>query len=295
MQNKKGGAPMKQKWFSLFPLIALFVMLAVPQPVSAISEEDVKAMLNTMNDQLATAGEDFTLAYVDFLTVDEVGIRVYANNRQHRLDSHWMPYDPWRHGGREIYWIIDQADKTNDVPWPDVEAAIWRAMNIWDSQTCANIPLVQLDYPYDWGYVQYLVGMGGCACWMADITHAGWLPRVFFDIIGGPGGGDGILGATFTFVWTARPDDVAFREIYYNDKFPWAIDAHYDIETVVAHEVGHGLSLGHFGMIFRDAGTGHLQFAPRALMNAIYYSILHELLGTDVSSFCGIWSSWPNN
>lgn len=287
---------MKQKWFSLFAAVALVVMVAIPQTLSAINEVEVKAALDTMNDQLAAAGEGFLVEKVEFSTVDEIGITVYANDRQLQLDSKFVPYDPWRFGARDIYWTIDQVDQTADVSWGAAEAAIGRAMNIWDSQTCATIPLTKVsDQGIDLGYVQWLVGMGGCPCWVADITHAGWLPKIFFDIIGGPGGGNSILGVTYTFIWTARPNDVAFKEIYYNDGFNFKINQHYDIETIVAHEVGHGLCLGHFGMIFRDAGTGHLQFAPRALMNAIYYSILHELLGTDVAAFCGVWANWPNN
>jgi hypothetical protein len=288
---------MKQKkWYSLVPVIALIVMLAVPQTASAIDEANVKAMLKTMNDQLAVAGEDFRIAYVDLETHDEVGIIVYANDRQHQLDNHWLPYDPWRFGTRDIYWAIDNVDQALDVPWGDAVAAIGRAMNLWNTVPCANIPLVQVnDFGFDLGVVQNLVGMGGNPGWLADITHAGFLPWIFFEIIGGPGGGDSILGVTFTFVWTARPEDVAFREIYENDEFDWGIDIRYfDIETVVAHEVGHGLSLGHFGKIFRSK-NGNLHFAPRALMNALYYDMLHELLGTDNASFCSIWASWPNN
>jgi hypothetical protein len=306
MQNKKGGISMKQKWFSLFPIIALIVMLAVPQTVSAISEDDIQAMLNTLNDRLATAGEDVQVDYVDLQTVDEIGIRVYANNREHQLSSHWFPYDPWRWGAREIFWMIDNVDQTTDVPWEDAYAAIGRAMNTWNTVPCATIPLVQWDDNTDWGYVQYwywydpdaeeLPGHnGGINGWAADITHAGWLPAGFWDTIWGPGGGDNILGVTFTFTWTAFPGRVAFREIYYNEVFDWKInERYYDIETVVAHEVGHGLSLGHFGMIFRSP-NGKLHFAPRALMNAIYYDILHELLGTDNASFCSIWAKWPNH
>jgi len=297
---------MKQKWFKLLPMIALGFILVVPQTVSAISEDDVKAELNLINGQLALVGESFRIAKVEFLTHDEVGPTVYANDREHQLDSHWIPYDPNRFGTRDIYWAVDQVDQTADVLWADTLGAIGRAMDTWNTVPCATIPLVEVnDYGLDLGYVQYLVGMGGVPGWLADITHAGWLPGIFFDIIGGPGGSDSILGATFTFIWidteTGEPtdlddngkEDVAFKEIYYNDEFNWGVDIRYfDIETVVAHEVGHGLSLGHFGKIFRTP-NGKLHFAPRALMNALYYDILHGLLGTDNGSFCSIWASWP--
>jgi hypothetical protein len=299
---------MKQKWFKVFPLIVLFVMLAVPQALSAIDENEVKAVLHTMNDQLALTGENYRVEVVEFSTFDEIGPTIYANDREHQLDSHWVPYDPNRWGVRDIYWAVDNVDRTVDVPWVDATAAIGRAMNTWNTVPCANIPLVQVnDYGIDLGYVQWLVGMGGVPGWLADITHAGWLPKIFFDIIGGPGGGDHILGATFTFIWidssTGEPtdmdgngkEDVAFREVYYNDNFNFGIDIRYfDIETIVAHEVGHGLSLGHFGKIFRSP-NGKLHFAPRALMNAIYYDILHGILGTDNGSFCSVWAAWPNN
>jgi hypothetical protein len=294
---------MKQKWFRMFPLIVLVVMLAVPQALSAVDENNIKAMLDTLNDRLAAAGESVQVAYVDLQTVDEIGIRVYANDHQHQLSAQWLPYDPWRWGVREIFWMVDNVDQTTDVPWEDAKAAIGRAMNTWNTVPCATIPLVQWDDDTDWGYVQFWYWWhqqpgenGGLNGWAADITHAGWMPQDFWDTIWGPGGGNSILGVTFTFTWTVRPNDVAFREIYYNEVFNWGIDIrYYDIETVVAHEVGHGLSLGHFGKIFRTLSNWELHFAPRALMNAIYYDILHELLGTDIASFCSIWASWPNN
>lgn len=298
---------MNKKWLRFLPLIAVIVMLAVPQMVSAINEEEVRARLNTLNDQLAVAGENFRVEKVDLQTHDDAGPIVYANNRTHQLGSHWVPYDPNRYGTRDIYWLVDQVDPTLDVPWADAMAAIGRAMDIWNTVPCAVIPLVQLpDYGMDWGYVQWLFGFGGFPGWYADITHAGWLPKGFFDAIAPPDGGDYILGATFTLIWVDAngdptdmdgngKDDVAFKEIYYNDKYDWGIDIRYfDIETVVAHEVGHGVSLGHFGKIFRTP-NGDLHFAPRALMNAVYYDILQELLGTDNASFCSIWAKWPNH
>jgi len=295
---------MKQKWVTFFSMFALFVLLAVPQMVSAIDEDNVRAMLNTLNDRLAAAGKNVEVDYVDFITKDEIGIRVYRKDHELQLDSHWFPYDPWRWGAREIFWLIEDVDQTSDVPWADARAALGRAMNTWNTVPCATIPLVQWDdYDMDWGIVQYYYWgsypgqHGGSDSWYADLTHAGWLPRDFFDSIAPPNGGDNILGVTFTFTWNAYPNRVAFREIYYNDDFTWGIDdaSKIDIETVSLHEVGHGLSLGHNGMIFRDAGKGSLRFAPRAVMNAIYYDIQHSLLTTDVGAFCSVWSSWPNN
>ena len=82
-----------------------------------------------------------------------------------------------------------------------------------------------------------------------------------------PGGGDSILGATFTFIWidtaTGEPTDIdgngkatlLFREVYYNDDFTWNIDSSYDVETIAFHEAGHGLSQAHFGDIFIDAAV----------------------------------------
>jgi hypothetical protein len=285
----------EKKLFRFFCLVAVLAFLFVPR-ISAIDEDEVKAVLNTMNDQLVQMGKDFQIEKVEFSTHDEVGPTVYANDRTHQLADHWMPFDPRRHGGQEIFWLIEQVDQTADVPWADAVAAVGRAMNTWGTTPCANIPLVELpDLGMDWGVVQWMVGMGGFPGWYADITHAGWLPWIFFEIIGGPGGGNSILGVTFTFTWTAEPNVVAFREIYYNDAFTWGIDIRlFDIESIVLHEVGHGLSLGHFGKIFRTP-NGKLRFAPRAVMNAIYWDIQHELLGTDNGSFCSIWASWPNH
>jgi len=297
---------MKHKIF--FTVTLVFIFLLSTSVLTGQSVPDIKLKLVQLNEKLAASGENFRIEKVEFLTHEKVGPTVYANDREHQLDSHWVPFDPNRWGVRDIYWATDNVDQTEDVPWADVTAAISRAMNTWDTVPCATIPLVQVsDYGLDLGYVQWLFGMGGVAGWLADITHAGWLPREFFDAIAPPDGGDYILGATFTFIWiddiTGEPSDmdgngktdVAFKEIYYNDIYNWGINIRYfDIETVVAHEVGHGLSLGHFGKIFRSP-NGKLHFAPRALMNAIYYDILHELLGTDNASFCSIWASWPNH
>jgi hypothetical protein len=117
--------------------------------------------------------------------------------------------------------------------------------------------------------------------------------------------GNNVLAATFTFVFVQGgvptdidnngKADVALREILYNDRFLWAINANIDIETVALHEVGHGLSQGHFGKAFGTDANGKVHFAPRAVMNAAYSGIQQSPAGTDNGGHCSIWGSWPNN
>ncbi|MBA7649422.1 hypothetical protein ES703_57219 [subsurface metagenome] len=229
------------------------------------------------------------------------------------MGSDWVPFDPWRYGTREIFWLSDQTEGTaNGVTLEDTQAAIDRAMATWNTVTCANIPLVKWqDLGIDWGYVQWLWGFGGVPGWYADITHAGWLPGSFFDILdpGPPAGSTYIIGVTFTAVWLDSPggeptdidnnrkEDVAFREIYYNNAFPWGIDTDWpiDVETVVLHETGHGLSLDHFGKFLKTDKNGKFHFAPRAVMNAGYTGVQQYLTGTDLAGHCSIWAAWPYN
>ena len=173
---------------------------------------------------------------------------------------------------------------------------------------CSNIPITTSGArQFDVGYVQWLLGMGGLRVFVLAIPHAGWLPRAFFDAIAAwrrrlhsrshasPSCGS---YSRPTDVDGNGKEDVAFREVYYNDDFIWDIDSAtaYDVETVRVHEVGHGLSQAHFGDIFGDAvANGKLHFAPRAVMNAAYSGVQRHppaptSLDTAVSG-----RSWPNN
>jgi hypothetical protein len=139
----------------------------------------------------------------------------------------------------------------------------------------------------------------------ADIVEAGWRPRAFFEAVGGPGGGGGILAFSASFIFTdedGNPTDIngdnrldtALNEVYYNDTFgqagtdragdPWAIDQllpSVDVETVALHETGHSLGVGHFGP------------PPAAVMNPVYAGIRHQPLAVDHAGMCTVWRSWP--
>lgn len=123
----------------------------------------------------------------------------------------------------------------------------------------------------------------------------------FFDMLAA-GGSEFILGVTFTFVLEDEDGnlidtnqdgrlDVALREIYYNDNFPWSDDGTgIDVETVALHEMGHGLSQAHFGKGFIKK-NGDIQFAPRAVMNATYLGIQTSISGTDLGGHCSNWAN----
>ncbi len=208
-------------------------------------------------------------------------------------------------GTDNISYLVDNTRPSADVPFAVSDAAIDRAMATWNSATCANLGIFEAPSTGPTGFVAAIFGFGGSLDYFADVTHSGWLPPAFFDILA-PDGGDFILGVAFTIIFTdeagnpsdANGDgktDVAWREIYYNDAFTWNDGATVDIETIALHEAGHGLSQAHFGRAF-VRGNGQLQIAPSAVMNAGYFGgVQTSLTGTDNAGHCSNWANWPNN
>jgi hypothetical protein len=207
----------------------------------------------------------------------------------------------------DISYYIDETRPSDELAVAASSAAISRAMNTWDNVTCSELGMTQVpsDNSIATGYIAGLLGYGGSFDYVADLVHAGWAPASFFNMIA-PQGSTYILGVTFTIIFTdddGNPTDVdnngkadvAWREIYYNDAFPWAVGAHYDVETIALHEAGHGLSQAHFGKAFLDGGQEKLHFSPRAVMNAAYSGIQTQIGMTDNAGHCSNWSSWNQN
>lgn len=303
----------KGKLYGVVAAIAVVVLL-VAQPADSNKKADptvehIRSVMTAVNAQLEAMGENARLELVEYYTDgSEAGQTVYWKYRTKQLTVHWVPGDIRRGGAYDITWLSDQVDGTANGPTlAQTQTAVDNAMATWDGVNCSTIPLTKLsDLGMDWGYIQYATGYGGFPGWYADFTHAGWLPGAFFDVIGGPGGSTSILGATYTFIWI-NPDgsptdidnngkyDTAFRETYYNNNFSWQINADIDVETVVLHETGHCLSIGHFGKLFRTDANGKLHFAPRAVMNPVYTGMQQTIGATDNGGHCSIWASWPYN
>ena len=220
-------------------------------------------------------------------------------------------------GTDQLIWIdgTEQGTESGMTSEETLNATL-SAVNTWDSVNCSEglnfynlYTTIPDDIYNDVGVVQRAVGFGG-AGWRihGSILHGGNLPAAFFEALR-EGGGESTLGVTFTFTWSNQEgptdidqngkNDVAFREIYINNGFNWQ-DAPDDVpnngiadyETVVMHEIGHGLSQAHFGK--KKVGkNGKIHFSPRALMNAGYSVAQREITGTDNAGHCSIWEGWP--
>lgn len=282
------------------PATGLLVM-ATPKP-QASTKEQILALMTEVNAQLEASGQDMRVDYVEYITPDdsgEVAQTVFFNDRGNKqLSSHFVPGDPRRGGRTNITYMVDQTEGAIDgLTVAATTAAIDRAMSTWNSQSCSVIPIIKLAAPaVDLGVVEFLNGLGGQPNFLADITHAGWLPSGILP--------NNVIAATFTFIWVSggAPTDInndgktdtAFREILYNNRFLWRINANTDVETIALHEAGHGLSQAHFGIAFVTNSNGKLHFSPLAVMNAAYSGLQQGPAGTDNAGHCSIWASWPS-
>jgi hypothetical protein len=277
----------------------------------AVDQSPVPMDMSEWNAKIAAQGHELALGYFEYITVpesDQIGRTVFASDRGNKqLASDWVPNDPRNGTGTTIVYLIDEADgaTSTGLTAAETSAAIQSGMQTWDDISCSNLPIAfGGTTPVEWGYVQWLLGYGGQPAFFPVITHAGWLPAGFFDFIV-PNGSQFILGVTFTFFWTEGGEltdidgnnklDVALKEIYYNDAFPWNIGSTFDVETVAHHEAGHALSQAHFGDIFGTNANGKIHFAPRAVMNAAYSGVQTSPTGTDIGGHCSNWAQWPNN
>ena len=285
----------------LFAIAVSGVLLFTTARPQMTTDEQLMAWMTEINSKLEASGQDLRVDYAEYLTEDSsaaIGRTVFFNDRGNKqLSSHFVPGDPRRGGRTNITYMVDQTEGAIDgLTVAQTTAAIDRAMNTWNSQTCSVIPITKLAAPnVDLGVVEFQNGLGGIGAFFADITHAGWLPGGILS--------NNVIGVTFTFVWVSGgvPTDInndgktdtAFREILYNNAFTWRINNNIDVETVAFHESGHALSQGHFGTAF-TTGNGKLHFAPLAVMNAAYSGVQQSPRGTDNGGHCSIWASWPN-
>ncbi len=301
------------------------------------SAQTIEDQISVLNGALEASGVDFRIGVAEYITLGESGelgrTVFYSDHGNKQLTSDFVPGDPRRGGFTDITVLVDDLDFTTfahpgNTLAPGEDLAAYHSVNAtWDAVECSTIPIADLGDSggVDLGVVEFLVdqffglGLGGNPFSFADVTHAGMLSPLFFDafVCGLPGSGCGanILGVAFTFVFVGTDiddngkSDTAFREIYYNENFPWAnhpndvtFDGLVDLESVALHEMGHGLSQGHFGEgFFQDRNhdgivpnaPNEIITAPSAIMNAAHTVAHRTVSGTDKGGHCSNWAAWP--
>lgn len=291
-------------------LVGILPMLLFASPSGFAQEGDpgVLAQMQQINAELAARGMNIAVEEIRFFTIG--GGR--PSNRIHQQPFRWVPNDLNRLAqGDDITYLVDQSAgaTTSGLTNAQTEAAIDSALGTWDAEKCMKkVDIVKRPDPgFDVTIFDSFFGFGGFGDpFQADIVNAGWLPRAYFEAVGGPGGGRGILAFSVSFIFTddnGNPTDsngdnyldTALNEVYYNDTFgdpgddragnPWGIDIDIpgiDVETVALHENGHSLGLGHFGP------------PPAAVMNPVYAGQNQGPDPIDKAGACAVWGSWPN-
>jgi hypothetical protein len=289
---------------------ACAVVGALLYAAPAVAQEGDPALIERMkqiNAELKTRGLRIAVEQIEFFTIG--GGR--PSNRLHAQEFRWVANDERRLAdGDNLTWLVDQSDgaTASGLVSAQTEAAIDASFATWQGDRCfRRLGLVKRpDSGADPDIFDSFFGFGGFGNpFLADIVNAGWLPRAFFEAVGGPGGGRGILAFSVSFVFTdddGNPTDVngdnrldtALNEVYYNDNFgdpggdragnPWRIEQPLpaiDVETVALHENGHSLGLGHFGP------------PPAAVLNPVYAGIRLSPLPVDSAGMCTVFGSWP--
>lgn len=297
------------KVLAALTLTVSLTALSLPKAVAQQGEgdPDLLAKMQQINGSLRAMGFNVAVEEIHFYTIG----RGRPGNRIHAQENRWVAGDLRRDAdGDKITYLVDQSDgaTASGLTSAQTAAALDRALATWAADSCLKkVDIMKRpDSGADPDIFDAFFGFGGFGNpFLADIVEAGWLPKAFFDAVGGPGGGDGILAFSVSFIFVdnnGNPTDIngdnrldtALNEVYYNDNFgdpggsrpgnPWGINIllpGIDVETVGFHENGHSLGLGHFGP------------PPAAVMNPVYAGIRQSPRATDSAGMCSVWASWP--
>ena len=303
---------------------------------SVVSDEGavVSPYLTELDGRLAAAGSNLRVAkaeiIVDSANWTGASTVLIANDRARGIGLRWVEGDPRRDGRVGVSYAFDPVQGLSpftrnpdgsglrQMPFSELDPILEQTMTAWRGQTCSTAPIARVAVPggVDPDLIDQLVfGSDGGRPYaqVSDIVQGGWQRPNFFTAIAGGPSGNNIIGVTFSFWYvdaTGTPTDIdrdgnrdtGLAEIYYNTRFAWGSSLApnvVDFYSILTHETGHSLGLGHFGKVFftkkaladGTLTTTEIKYAPKALMNAVYVTGRSEIEGTDNSSFCQIWAS----
>lgn len=161
---------------------------------SGQGDPHVLGVMQAVNQRLQASRVRLAVEQIEFFTIGQGR----PSNRIHQSGAHWVAGDPRRLAdGDNITYLVDQSDGAtrSGLTNAQTETAIDRAFDTWQAENAFNkVDLVKRpDSGADPDIFDSFFGFGGFGNpFLADIANAGWLPRAFFEAVGGPGGGRGI-------------------------------------------------------------------------------------------------------
>jgi hypothetical protein len=277
-------------------------------------------LISTLNSTLfAESNYKVSQVHVCMLNSVSTATTVTTVDKQFEstLASRWVTNDPRRN------WNGD--NDLNDLDWLSFTpfavangtfnaAPIYQSMySKWETGgTCKTLNIDQTPYNTSMGNPSLILGIGvlpPADLPLADVSIIGFLPASIFEaIFGSPN----VLGVAFSFVFinpetgdpiktTRGKEDKAFTEVWFNNGFTWSTGVSpgkINLQSVILHEFGHTLNLGHFGILqaFTTNGVTTLVYQPVNTMNAFYIGESRDFLGpNDKGNYCEAWGSWPWN
>ena len=266
----------------------LVVVAALAMPV-AVESRLTRPSMHDVDVSNHTVG----VGYVQLFSENEeakVKVMMQKDLGNGLLDNAFVYDDPratWRDSDN-IKIAVKEGRMSEDPDLYDPVGWAYKSITAWTETTkCSKAEFdVVVGNSSQVGFFQqrYATGISDLSLVEADLTIQGFAGEEAFPFFSRfyPGR---ILGVCIYLFWLdseGNPTDidgdgkydVAFREIYFNDLWRWSdLDEtprfRIDFPTVAIHEVGHGLSLSHFGTtIVKEKGY----FAkPRAAMNTFYH------------------------
>ncbi len=284
-------------------------------PLTGTPTQRAEQIVAKVNARLEASGSTVRM---DDAWMFAIGRGVEPYRRLRNTSGRWI-------NPTDVTYMIDQ-DYTKDVPAAQVLAAIRTSFERHDA--VGNITLNLTEVPFNGQNNDIVDGIvrdreGNCVDvidvrsprvldydpatgsvaidLIVDNLFGGWLdPAYFEDCLGSAN----IIGVTYSFSDVDGTlgqgldgyRDRVYTEQLYNTVFPWVNGGsvflsptnEMDIQSIVTHEVGHAMGLGHFGgpntnEPFKLQPNGTV-FDPEAIMNPFYLGgDKRELYPTDIA------------